>query len=91
MPLAGFEPAIPPVKRLHKYSYAFTAQPPDSARSKLIFLSDVTNKSTEKRSNLLSHYALLKAQNDVETDHELPWNDRHTGLGCFCYITKFVR
>jgi len=51
----------------------------------------VTNKSTEKRSNLLSYYALLKAQNDVETDHELPWNDRHTGLGCFCYITKFMK
>ena len=89
MPSAGFEPAIPPVKRLHKY--ALTAQPPASACSKLIFLNDVTNKSTEKHSNLLSHYALLKAQNDVETACELPWNDRNTDLGCFCYITKCMR
>jgi hypothetical protein len=89
MSSAGFEPAIPPVKRMHKR--AFTAQPPESACSKLICLNDVTNKSTEKHSYLLSHYALLKAQNDVETDRELPWNDRHTGLGCFCYITKCMR
>jgi len=68
MSSAGFEPAIPPVKRLHKY--ALTAQPPASTCSKLICLNDVTNKSTEKRNNLISHYALLKAQNDVETDRE---------------------
>jgi hypothetical protein len=46
-------------------------------------LNDVTNKSAGKHSNLLSHYALLKAQNDFETDRELPWSDRHTGLGFF--------